>query len=256
MIRALRKAASPGNLERVGLRSIVSRRMGGHAHGPDPDRFRDKDISDIHGTQIPEEWKDYNRSPSVREWATHDRADEINYIDSTGLDPSIPYVLTGPYGTEENPVRVPSQYNHRYVGCVGGKNGHEEHELVWFVLRRGPRHRCPVCAQVFVLETSWKPGDPEHAPVAEMATPPIRLFGWLEPHLAPDSILRKILFPYRPIKAPKTLLTEDKFWDEYTTEELQSLDADTVQTFKTHLEPEEWKQFTANWSKATGKEMH
>lgn len=68
--------------------------------------------------------------------------------------------LTGPFGTVENPVIVPSNENHRIVGCVGGRNGKEEHTLLWFTIRRGPKHRCPCCGQVFQLKTSWKEGMP------------------------------------------------------------------------------------------------
>merc|ERR1719195_1564112 len=51
--------------------------------------------------------------------------------------------LYGPFGTEDAPVYVPANDNHRFVGCLGGYEGTEEHELVWFLVRQGPKPRCP-----------------------------------------------------------------------------------------------------------------
>lgn len=62
--------------------------------------------------------------------------------------------LFGPFGTEENPVLVPSRGRYRMVGCYGGYNGTIEHELAWFALRQGPKHRCPLCGQIFQLWTT------------------------------------------------------------------------------------------------------
>merc|ERR1712038_517771 len=74
--------------------------------------------------------------------------------------------LYGPFGTEDGPVYVPSQDNHRFVGCLGGYEGVEEHELVWFLVRQGPKHRCPLCGQIFQLVTSDSshPDHPLHDP--------------------------------------------------------------------------------------------
>jgi len=62
--------------------------------------------------------------------------------------------LYGPFGTEDAPVYVPANDNHRFVGCLGGYDGVEEHELVWFLVRQCPKHRCPMCGQIFQLVTS------------------------------------------------------------------------------------------------------
>jgi len=62
--------------------------------------------------------------------------------------------LYGPFGTEENPVLVPSRGRFRFVGCLGGYDGKPEHEVAWFALRQGPKHRCPMCGQIFQLWTT------------------------------------------------------------------------------------------------------
>jgi uncharacterized Zn-finger protein len=59
--------------------------------------------------------------------------------------------LTGPFGTMEAPVQVLSEYETRYVGCVGG-DGDAHHELLWFELNAGRKHLCPRCGQVFALK--------------------------------------------------------------------------------------------------------
>merc|ERR1711920_287988 len=46
--------------------------------------------------------------------------------------------LYGPFGTEENPVLVPSRGRYRFVGCVGGYDGKAEHETAWFCLNKAP----------------------------------------------------------------------------------------------------------------------
>jgi len=76
------------------------------------------------------------------------------------------YYLYGPFGTEENPVLVPSYNRFRFVGCIGGYDGKPEHELAWFVVRQGPKHRCPLCGQIFQLWTtdSSHPDHPYHDP--------------------------------------------------------------------------------------------
>lgn len=67
--------------------------------------------------------------------------------------------LYGPFGTEENPVLVPSRGRYRYVGCIGGYDGKPDHEIAWFCLRQGPKHRCPICGQIWQLWTT----DSSHA---------------------------------------------------------------------------------------------
>lgn len=74
--------------------------------------------------------------------------------------------IYGPFGTEEDPVEVPAMGTQRFVGCQGGHDGFLEHELIWFCVRQGPKHRCPVCGQVFQLITtnSSHPDHPMHDP--------------------------------------------------------------------------------------------
>jgi len=63
-------------------------------------------------------------------------------------------VLTGPFGTIENPVIVPTAKQERFVGCCGGNGEHgepEEHDPVWFLATPKDSVACPVCAQVFRL---------------------------------------------------------------------------------------------------------
>jgi hypothetical protein len=83
---------------------------------------------------------------------------EINHRVIQGYDTRDEYFgdcsLYGPFGTEDAPVYVPSIDNHRFVGCLGGYDGVEEHDMVWFLVRQGPKHRCPLCGQIFQLITS------------------------------------------------------------------------------------------------------
>jgi len=67
--------------------------------------------------------------------------------------------IYGPFGTEENPVLVPSYNRFRFVSCMGGYDGKVEHDMAWFVVRQGPKHRCPLCGQIFQLWTT----DSSHA---------------------------------------------------------------------------------------------
>merc|ERR1712048_345352 len=59
--------------------------------------------------------------------------------------------LSGPFGTRENPVVVPSAYPFRAVACTGGY-GDAEHEMLWFNLFEGKKAICPECGQFFVLD--------------------------------------------------------------------------------------------------------
>jgi len=74
--------------------------------------------------------------------------------------------LYGPFGTEENPVLVPSMSVNRFVGCFGGFDGFREHDLIWFRVMQGPKVRCPLCGQIFKLLTSntSHPDHPFHDP--------------------------------------------------------------------------------------------
>ncbi|KVH93024.1 cytochrome c oxidase, subunit Vb [Cynara cardunculus var. scolymus] len=59
---------------------------------------------------------------------------------------------------QEAPAVVKSYYDQRIVGCPGGE-GEDEHDVVWFWLKKGEPHECPVCSQYFVLEVVG-PGGP------------------------------------------------------------------------------------------------
>ncbi|KAA0038130.1 hypothetical protein IC582_007973 [Cucumis melo] len=66
----------------------------------------------------------------------------------------------GPFGTKEAPAVIKSYYDERIVGCPGGED-EDEHDVVWFRLRKGVPHECPVCSQYFVLEVVGPGGSPD-----------------------------------------------------------------------------------------------
>lgn len=56
------------------------------------------------------------------------------------------------FGTESNPVKVPSAFNERVVGCTGGvEGGNKHHEVQWFNLKAGAIHKVMPSGQCFVL---------------------------------------------------------------------------------------------------------
>eukprot|EP01108_Squamamoeba_japonica_P007381 TRINITY_DN6194_c0_g1_i1.p2 TRINITY_DN6194_c0_g1~~TRINITY_DN6194_c0_g1_i1.p2 ORF type:complete len:124 (+),score=46.24 TRINITY_DN6194_c0_g1_i1:108-479(+) len=65
--------------------------------------------------------------------------------------PSNEGVLTGPFGTESAPVKVPSAFSSRIVGCTGGA-GDASHDLLWHEVREGENVVCVACGQFFQLE--------------------------------------------------------------------------------------------------------
>lgn len=69
--------------------------------------------------------------------------------------------IYGPFGTDDDPVLIPSMGTNRFIGCQGGHDGFLEHELVWFVVKQGPKHRCPCCGQIFKLLTT-NSSHPDH----------------------------------------------------------------------------------------------
>ncbi|KAI3775032.1 hypothetical protein L1987_49600 [Smallanthus sonchifolius] len=66
----------------------------------------------------------------------------------------------GPFGTKATPAVVKSYYDQRIVGCPGAE-GEDEHDVVWFWLKKGEPHECPVCSQYFVLEVVGPGGLPD-----------------------------------------------------------------------------------------------
>ena len=76
--------------------------------------------------------------------------------------------LSGPFGTLENPVVVPSVFTSRIVGCVGG-DGDSAHDLLWHEVKKGKPTICAECGQVFVLKTDAE-DDHVHDDIPEGAT--------------------------------------------------------------------------------------
>jgi hypothetical protein len=59
-------------------------------------------------------------------------------------------ILTGGFGTLDNPVLVSSWLPSRIVGCQGGE-GDSAHDLLWHEVRRVKPTVCLECGQVFKL---------------------------------------------------------------------------------------------------------
>jgi hypothetical protein len=59
-------------------------------------------------------------------------------------------ILTGPFGTPENPVLVPSAFDSRIVGCMGGP-GPLSHNILWHLVKKDKPLVCLECGQVFKL---------------------------------------------------------------------------------------------------------
>jgi len=59
------------------------------------------------------------------------------------------HAIIAPFGTVKSPALIHSAKGFRYVACTGG-NG-RPHRVYWFYLRRGPKHACSKCGQVFQL---------------------------------------------------------------------------------------------------------
>lgn len=79
-------------------------------------------------------------------------------------------ILKGPFGTAENPVRVPSAYSSRVVGCNGGAGDHS-HDLLWHEVRANETVVCMGCGQHFVLQhvenIKWDDGYSRPSPLGE-----------------------------------------------------------------------------------------
>eukprot|EP00013_Stygamoeba_regulata_P022671 CAMPEP_0177659520 /NCGR_PEP_ID=MMETSP0447-20121125/17490_1 /TAXON_ID=0 /ORGANISM="Stygamoeba regulata, Strain BSH-02190019" /LENGTH=132 /DNA_ID=CAMNT_0019164403 /DNA_START=38 /DNA_END=436 /DNA_ORIENTATION=- len=72
--------------------------------------------------------------------------------EKAGKDQFGPSVLRGPFGTKQAPVVVPTVYEERIVGCVGGPGN--EHDLVWHVVKEHQETVCLRCGQFFKLDRS------------------------------------------------------------------------------------------------------
>jgi len=83
-----------------------------------------------------------------------------------GFDPYDRRPLMGPFGTMEAPVLVPSNKDHRVVGCLGHP-GVNEHPLLWLAVYRGRKHVCARCGQVFLITGEHIPDEHHDDPYGE-----------------------------------------------------------------------------------------
>eukprot|EP01130_Rhizamoeba_saxonica_P005612 TRINITY_DN2237_c0_g1_i1.p1 TRINITY_DN2237_c0_g1~~TRINITY_DN2237_c0_g1_i1.p1 ORF type:complete len:137 (-),score=26.15 TRINITY_DN2237_c0_g1_i1:67-477(-) len=60
-------------------------------------------------------------------------------------------ILTGPFGTPNNPVKVPSVFPSRIVGCYGDPRTELVDEPLWHFVRKEKPTVCLDCGQVFEL---------------------------------------------------------------------------------------------------------
>ncbi|KAK1665592.1 hypothetical protein QYE76_053751 [Lolium multiflorum] len=60
----------------------------------------------------------------------------------------------------EAPAVIESYYDKRIVGCPGA-GGEDEHDVVWFWLKKDEPHECPVCSQYFTLKVIGDGGNPD-----------------------------------------------------------------------------------------------
>lgn len=85
--------------------------------------------------------------PSIFDQATGLERAEIEYPDLFKHNE----VLRGPFGTEENPVKIQSHYENRIVGCTGHPTP-KDHDIVWLQVEKGEKACCRECGQYFVLD--------------------------------------------------------------------------------------------------------
>ncbi|VAH61663.1 unnamed protein product [Triticum turgidum subsp. durum] len=60
----------------------------------------------------------------------------------------------------EAPAVIESYFDKRIVGCPGDE-GEDEHDVIWFWLKKDEPHECPVCSQYFVLKVIGDGGNPD-----------------------------------------------------------------------------------------------
>lgn len=85
--------------------------------------------------------------PSIFDQATGLERAEIEYPDLFKHNE----VLRGPFGTEENPVKIQSHYENRIVGCTG-RPAPKDHDIVWLQVEKGEKACCGECGQYFELD--------------------------------------------------------------------------------------------------------
>jgi hypothetical protein len=64
--------------------------------------------------------------------------------------PDYPDYLTGPFGTRDHPVLVPSFFPTRVVGCTG--DHHNDHGTLWHIVNESRPTICMECGQYFKLK--------------------------------------------------------------------------------------------------------
>lgn len=85
--------------------------------------------------------------PSIFDQATGLERAEIDHPDLFKHNE----VLRGPFGTQENPVMIQSNFDARIVGCTG-RAPPEDHDLFWINVEKGHPASCSKCGQVFKLD--------------------------------------------------------------------------------------------------------
>lgn len=60
-------------------------------------------------------------------------------------------VIRGPFGSEDNPVKIKSHYDNRIVGCTGLPDP-DDHDIVWLQVEKGEKPCCVECGQFFILD--------------------------------------------------------------------------------------------------------
>jgi uncharacterized Zn-finger protein len=86
-------------------------------------------------------------TPSIFDQATGLERAEIDHPDLFKHNE----VLRGPFGTEENPVMIQSNFDARIVGCTG-QAPPEDHDLFWINVEKGQVATCGQCNQKFALD--------------------------------------------------------------------------------------------------------
>lgn len=86
-------------------------------------------------------------TPSILDQATGLERAEIDHPDLFKHNE----VLRGPFGTEDNPVMIQSNFDARIVGCTG-QEPPEDHDLFWINVEKGQIATCGQCGQCFSLD--------------------------------------------------------------------------------------------------------
>lgn len=155
----------------------------------------------------PAEMAKLDRFASVLDNVGDKQGAELDYRVINGFDTKDEYWMTpclyGDFGTEEHPCILVSETRVRYAGCLGGYDGEKEHDLLWFMVRAGPKHRCPACGQIFQLVTTdaCHHQHPLHDPTRDYtknAVPhPWMYYGWQDYQMQPHQDIKPLAAPGR-----------------------------------------------------------